>query len=91
MLFFMLLLIANTISIIPIVEAKYVFSKKWGTIGTGNGQFNAPEGITVDTSGLAYVADTGNNRIQQFRLATPCPSGTTQIVGGVCFVRAWAL
>lgn len=89
MLFFMLLLIANTISIIPIVEAKYVFSKKWGTIGTGNGQFNAPEGITVDTSGLAYVADTGNNRIQQFRLATPCPSGTTQIVGGVCFVRAW--
>ena len=43
------------------------FVTAWGTLGTGNGQFNAPTGIAVDpSSGNVYVADTGNNRIQEF-------------------------
>lgn len=39
---------------------------KWGSSGTGNGQFSSPRGITVDSSGNVYVADSGNNRIQKF-------------------------
>lgn len=41
----------------------------WGGLGTGDGQF-APylTGIASDKAGLFYVADTRNNRIQQFRL-----------------------
>lgn len=74
---------------VPNTEGKYAFSKKWGELGTGGGEFNNPGGVAVSHSGILYVADTGNNRIQQFRLATPCPSGTSQIVTGVCFVKTW--
>ena len=86
---FGIFLVFTSIYEISSVEAKYVFSKKWAELGTDTGKFNNPHGIAIDSSGRLYVADTGNNRIQQFRLATPCPSGTTQIVSGVCFVRAW--
>mgnify|MGYP003575914300 CR=1 FL=1 len=86
---FIILILTISINTNPTVEAKFVFSKKWGTQGSGNGQFNDPSGITIDSSGRLYVVDTGNNRIQQFRLVNPCPSGTTQIVAGVCFVRSW--
>ncbi|HNJ39278.1 MAG TPA: hypothetical protein PKZ53_02225, partial [Acidobacteriota bacterium] len=36
-----------------------------GVVGSGNGQFRAPEAVTASPSGLLiYVADTNNNRIQ---------------------------
>lgn len=34
--------------------------------GSENGRFNAPRHIAVDTSGLLYVADSGNNRVSIF-------------------------
>jgi prepilin-type N-terminal cleavage/methylation domain-containing protein len=34
--------------------------------GTGNGQFNSPSGIAVDSSGNIWVGDWGNNRVQKF-------------------------
>ena len=37
-----------------------------GSLGTGNGQFNGPCGIAIDSNGNIIVADTGNNRIQKF-------------------------
>jgi tripartite motif-containing protein 71 len=67
----------------------YTFFNKWGTHGTGNGQFDQPVRVAADSSGRVYVDDGSNNRIQLFRMANPCPSDTTQIVSGVCFVRAW--
>jgi hypothetical protein len=44
----------------------YEFMTKWGSGGSGNGQFNSPWGIAVDNSGNVYVVDTGNNRVQKF-------------------------
>ncbi len=39
---------------------------KAGIVGSGNGQFNTMAGIAVDSSGNLWVADFGNNRIQEF-------------------------
>ena len=43
-----------------------VFLLKWGSFGSGDGQFNFPNGVAVDPSGNVYVADAYNNRIQKF-------------------------
>jgi NHL repeat-containing protein len=37
-----------------------------GTFGSGNGQFNFPTGIAVDTNGNVFVCDRNNNRVQKF-------------------------
>lgn len=37
---------------------------KFGSNGEGNGQFNAPTGVAVDSTGNIIVADWGNSRIQ---------------------------
>lgn len=49
---------------------------RWGTFGSAAGQFNAPQGVAASGAGDVYVADGGNNRIQQF-------------TGSGTFVRAW--
>lgn len=38
----------------------------WGTLGTGDGQFNDPCGVAVDHGGNVYVPDFGNHRVQRF-------------------------
>jgi RHS repeat-associated protein len=45
-------------------EGKYL--SKFGSAGTGNGQFKGPEGIATDAEGHVWVADSGNNRVQEF-------------------------
>ena len=47
------------------------FLTKWGTFGSGNGQFNYPGGVAVDAAGNVYITDTFNNRVQKFD-----PAGT---------------
>lgn len=42
------------------------FLYKWGSYGSGNGQFYDPNGIAVDSDSNVFVADTYNNRIQKF-------------------------
>jgi DNA-binding beta-propeller fold protein YncE len=37
-----------------------------GIAGSGSGQFNAPHGITIDSSGNVWVADSENNRVEEF-------------------------
>ena len=38
----------------------------FGSMGNGDGQFNDPKGIEIDGSGLIYVTDSGNHRVQVF-------------------------
>ena len=45
---------------------RYQLVTKWGSKGTGDGQFNDPWGIAVDSSGNVYVTDTSNNCVQKF-------------------------
>jgi len=75
------------------IKAGVCLVMAWGTVGSGNGEFRFPAGIAVDSSGYVFVADSFNYRIQKFKLANPCPTGTTQVpsnpVGGVCFVNSW--
>ena len=46
----------------------------WGTSGNGPLQFKRPYGVAVDASGNVYVADSDNERIQEFNA-----TGTTLI------------
>lgn len=50
----------------PIIIGPPVFALKWGSSGSGEGQFDSPFGVAVDGSGNVYVVDTYNHRIQKF-------------------------
>jgi DNA-binding beta-propeller fold protein YncE len=75
------------------VNTGVCFVIEWSKKGPLNGELRKPVDVAVDSSGDVYVAESGNNRIQKFKLANPCPAGTTQVqsnpVGGVCFVTLW--
>ena len=47
-------------------DKEHIYAIKFGSKGSGNGQFKFPKGIAVDSSGNVYVADDGNCRIQKF-------------------------
>jgi DNA-binding beta-propeller fold protein YncE len=42
-----------------------VFLGAWGTFGSGDGQFNIPNGLDIEGDEV-YVSDIGNNRVQVF-------------------------
>ena len=42
------------------------FVKAWGSFGAAAGQFNMPYGITLSPSGVLWVADGRNHRLQKF-------------------------
>ena len=42
------------------------FVLKWGSLGSGNGQFNTPGGVATDNLGHVFVQDFSNSRIEEF-------------------------
>ena len=40
--------------------------KSWGGTGSGQGQFDQPHALAMDSKGLLYVGDRNNNRVQVF-------------------------
>jgi len=63
-------MVLNAITVKPLSFAKACntcnFLLAWGSAGSGNSQFSAPQSIAVDSSGNVYVADSNNNRIEKF-------------------------
>lgn len=48
------------------VVAAPVFVGTFGSFGTGNGQFDAPWGVSAASDGTVYVSDFNANRVQYF-------------------------
>ena len=47
-------------------DADRAFVRAWGTFGTEDGQFTAPQGIAVDGSGNVFVIDDARHDVQVF-------------------------
>ncbi len=46
-------------------KPRYVYDGGWGGTGTSNGRMDGPRGVAV-SGDRVYVADSYNNRMQQF-------------------------
>jgi DNA-binding beta-propeller fold protein YncE len=47
-------------------QIDYSFIRKWGSNGTGDGQFVRPHDIAFDSKGYLYVSDRELDNIQKF-------------------------
>lgn len=57
-------------------ETPPVYLGQWGEYGSGNGQFDTPDGLVIDSQGYIYVLDTNNSRLQRFDSSTAYVSQT---------------
>src|ERR1019366_8694126 len=46
------------------------YSTTIGSAGYGNGSFENPTGVAVDSSGTVWVVDSMNNRVQEFTVSS---------------------
>ena len=67
---------------ITILNHNLTFCGSFGSKGSGTGQFNMPEGISVDRKGNVLVADRFNDRIQVFDARGHYLSSITQNTPG---------
>ena len=63
---FLVLIALPMLAVVASAEEPPPFLLKFGTLGSGGGQFDGPAGVAVDTAGDVYVADEYNHRIQKF-------------------------
>lgn len=47
-------------------DSSGTFDSETGAFGTGNGEFQLPKGLGIDSSDNIYVADSNNHRVQKF-------------------------
>jgi DNA-binding beta-propeller fold protein YncE len=51
-----------------IAQVAPTYQTKWGTRGTGDGEFLGPHGVAVAPSGHVYVSEFHGHRIQKFTI-----------------------
>ena len=51
---------------VQILNEDLTFSSKFGSSGSGNEDFCFPRGVSIDSTGNVYVADSNNHRVQVF-------------------------
>ena len=51
---------------ISVLSSNGAFVSRFGSQGAGNGQLSHPGGMAIDASGNIWIADTQNNRIEEF-------------------------
>lgn len=56
----------HALATVSVFDGGGAFLFRFGSRGSGPGQFNAPRDITTDPEGNLYVADYGNHRVQKF-------------------------
>jgi len=61
-----MVLMFTQLSCLPVLAACGNFILKWGSNGTGNGQFTSSYYLATDSSNNIYIADTGNHRVEKF-------------------------
>jgi streptogramin lyase len=66
MLFFLVLFFLGLMSASITHAETYTFVTKWGSSGSGHGEFNKPMGVAFNYVGDIYVIDNFNNRVQKF-------------------------
>ena len=49
---------------IQVFDSQGIFLRKWGSEGSGDGEFIRPQELAIDGDGNVYVSDRDNNRIQ---------------------------
>jgi len=62
----LLLAVPGQVTQVLAADEPPVYLLKWGSGGTGAGQFDEPWGIAVDPDGNVWVADYENSRVQKF-------------------------
>ena len=92
-----LFLVTGLLGFASFADETYKEVSHWGSYGSGNGQFNMPRGVAVD-SRYVYVVDSGNNRVQVFdrngryiRQWGRSGSGSGEFEGpmGIAVLNAW--
>ena len=51
---------------VQVFDKNGTFIKKWGSRGTGDGQFFNPYGVDVDSAGNVWVVERNGDRVQKF-------------------------
>jgi DNA-binding beta-propeller fold protein YncE len=61
-----LMLTIITCASIPFASAQINYVRKFGSLGSADGNFNYPGYLALDASGNIYVSDRNNNRVEKF-------------------------